>query len=116
MNRFELEANGGAITPEMRDRAEQGLALWEETLDKDGHHPQTKRMLKDHLEFYDVLVNCTDEGFTFRFKFASGYGVNAPTLEEMPQMSARFRNKRHLDKFLSVIIDDEVKCYEGKYL
>jgi glycosyltransferase involved in cell wall biosynthesis len=115
MNRFELEGNGGNITPEMQKRALIGLELWEETLDKDGSHPQVKRMIRDHLEFYDVLVNCMDRGFTFRFKFVSGPDVNAPQLTEVPELSARFLNKRHLDKFLSVLINDEVTSYEEKY-
>jgi hypothetical protein len=81
-----------------------------------GEHPQVKRMVKDHLEFYDVLVNCMDRGFTFRIKFASGPDVSAPQLHEVPELSARFLNKRHLDKFLSVLINDEVLSYEEKYL
>ena len=116
MNRFELEQTKGGITPEMQERALMGLKLWEETLDEYGDHPQVKRMVKDHLEFYDVLVNCMDRGFTFRFKFASGPNINAPQLHEVPELSARFLNTRHLDKFLSVLINDEVKSYEEKYL
>jgi glycosyltransferase involved in cell wall biosynthesis len=116
MNRFELEQTQGAITPEMQERAIGGLKLWEETLDEYGEHPQVKRMVKDHLEFYDVLVNCMDRGFTFRIKFASGPDLSAPQLHEVPELSARFLNKRHLDKFLSVLINDEVLSYEEKYL
>jgi 2-polyprenyl-3-methyl-5-hydroxy-6-metoxy-1,4-benzoquinol methylase/glycosyltransferase involved in cell wall biosynthesis len=116
MNRFELEQTRGGVTSVMQERALLGLDLWEKTLDEHGDHPQVKRMVRDHLEFYDVLVNCMDRGFTFRFKFASGPGINAPTLDQVPELSARFLNKRHLDKFLSVLIDDEVKSYEEKYL
>ena len=89
---------------------------WEKALDDDGNHPQMPRMVHAPLEFYDVLVNCMDEGFTFRLKYASGPEVNAPTLDQVPELSARFLNKRHLDKFLSVLIDDEVKSYDEKYL
>jgi glycosyltransferase involved in cell wall biosynthesis len=116
MNRFELESNGGNITPEMQQRAILGLALWEDTLDENGDHPQVKRMIRDHLEFYDVLVNCMDRGFTFRFKWSSGPNTSAAQLAEVPELSARFLNKRHLDKFLSVLINDEVKSYEERYL
>jgi len=115
MNRFELESTGGGVTAEMQQRAMMGLELWERTLDDHGDHPQVKRMVRDHLEFYDVLVNCLDRGFTFRFKFSSGDGVNAPQLAQVPELSARFLNQRHLDKFLSVLINDEVKSYEEKY-
>jgi glycosyltransferase involved in cell wall biosynthesis len=116
MNRFELEQTGGGITPTMQERALIGLELWEKALDDHGDHPQVKRMARDHLEFYDVLVNSMDKGFTFRFKYASGPEVNAPHLDQVPEISARFLNTRHLDKFLSVLINDEVKSYEEKYL
>jgi len=116
MCRFELERNSGQVSPEMRENALIGLQLWEDTLDEDGDHPQTVRMLKDHLDFYDTLVNVIDEGFVFKFKLGSGKITPAPQLDQVPELSARFRNKRHLDKFLSIVIDSEVKCYEEKYL
>jgi glycosyltransferase involved in cell wall biosynthesis len=116
MNRFELEQTRGNITPMMQNRALIGLELWEKTLGEHSSHPQVKRMVRDHLEFYDVLVNCMDRGFTFRIKFASGPGINAPQLGQVPEMSARFLNTRHLDMFLSCLINDEVKSYEEKYL
>ena len=59
-----------------------GLKLWEDTLDEHGSHPQVKRMVRDHLEFYDVLVNCMDHGFTFRIKWASGPNLDAPQLSK----------------------------------
>ena len=115
MCRFELEQTRGYITPQMKQHAEMGLELWEDTLDLYGGHPQVIRMVKDHLEFYDTLVNVIDQWFTFKLKLASGNGAGAPELSQMPELSARFLNRRHLDKFLSVIIDGEVKSYEGKY-
>jgi len=116
MCRFEILDNGGMVSPEMRHKAEMGLELWEKVLDEHKDHPQTIRMVKDHLEFYDTLVNVLDQGFTFRMKLASGMSVNAPQLSQMPELSARFLNKRHLDKFLSIVIDSEVENYEQKYL
>lgn len=114
--RFELEQNGGMVSHEMRQKAEMGLQLWEETLQTDGKHPQTVRMVRDHLEFYDTLVNVVDEGFVFKMKLSSGKYREAPQLEQVPELSARFRNKRHLDMFLSIVIDNEVCNYEEKYL
>jgi len=116
MCRFELMDNGGMVGPEMRQKAEMGLELWEKTIDEHRDHPQTVRMVKDHLEFYDTLVNVMDAGFTFKFKLSSGMSVNAPQLDQVPELSARFLNKRHLDKFLSIVIDSEVESYEQKYL
>lgn len=116
MCRFELQDNGARSTPDMRQKAMMGLELWEKALDEDGEHPQTIRMIRDHLEFYDTLVNVMDTGFTFKMKLSSGREASAPQLEQVPELSARFLNKRHLDKFLSLVIDSEVKCYEEKYL
>lgn len=116
MCRFELEKNGMQITLDMKQKAWSGLELWEETIDKDGHHPQAVRMIKDHLEFYNTLTNVVDQGFNFKVKLSSGMINDAPQLEQVPELSARFLNKRHLDKFLSIVLDNEVKHYEEKYL
>jgi glycosyltransferase involved in cell wall biosynthesis len=116
MCRFQLEQTQGLVTPDMREKAISGLELWEATLQEHGNHPQVIRMAKDHLEFYDTLVQVMDQGFTFKMKLASGNGITAPELSQMPELSARFLNRRHLDLFLSVIIDGEVKGYEGKYV
>ena len=116
MCRFELIDNGHMVSPEMRQKAQIGLDLWEKVLDEHSDHPQTIRMVKDHLEFYDTLVNILDQGFTFRVKLTSGMSVDAPQLDQMPELSSRFLNKRHLDKFLSIVIDSEVDRYDEKYL
>jgi len=116
MCRFEMLDNGGMVSPEMQQKAHMGLELWEKILDEHSDHPQTIRMVKDHLEFYDTLVNIMDQGFTFKMKLASGMSVNAPQLDQMPELGARFLNKRHLDKFLSIVIDSEVGNYGQKYL
>jgi glycosyltransferase involved in cell wall biosynthesis len=116
MCRFDLEANGGQVSPEMRQRALMGIDLWEKTMDEHADHPQAVRMIKDHLEFYNTLTNILDQGFEFKIKLASGLNGSTPQLEQMPELSARFLNKRHLDKFLSIVIDSEVKSYEEKYL
>lgn len=116
MCRFELEQTGGAITQEMVRRAQIGLTLWEETLQNHGSHPQVRRMVTDHLQFYDTLVNVMNTGFIFRVKIASGLNGSAPQLSQVPELSARFLNKKHLDLFLSVIVDREVEYYEDKYL
>jgi glycosyltransferase involved in cell wall biosynthesis/2-polyprenyl-3-methyl-5-hydroxy-6-metoxy-1,4-benzoquinol methylase len=115
MCRFELEQTGGVVTPEMHGRAVEGLKLWEETLDKCSDHPQVRRMIKDHLEFYDTLVKILGEGFTFKMNITSGNGTADIHLNGVGELSAQFLNRRHLDKFLSVVIDDEVKDYGTKY-
>ncbi len=99
-----------------RVRTEEVLDQWEKILDEHGAHPQTTRMVRDHLEFYDTLVHVLDQGFTFKLKMTSGIGVNAPDLAAVPELGARFLNRRHLDKFLSVVIDSGVKGYDDKYL
>lgn len=114
MCRFELEQTH-TISPKMMHRAKEGLKLWEETIDKCSDHPQVRRMIKDHLEFYDTLVKMTGEGFTFRMNMASGPGTADIHLNGSGELVAQFMNRRHLDKFLSVVIDEEVKDYGTKY-
>ncbi len=115
MNRFELEQTGNMITPDMVARATEGLQLWEDTIDNCADHPQVRRMIKDHLEFYDTLTNCLGEGFIFKINLGSGDGTAVVNLNPTEELSARFLNRRHLDKFLSVVIDEEVKDYGTKY-
>jgi len=115
MCRFELEQTQGMVTHEMNQRAKEGLSLWEETVDLSSDHPQVRRMIKDHLEFYDTLVKVLGEGFTFKMNLASGTGTADLHLNGAGELSAQFLNRRHLDKFLSVVIDEEVKDYGTKY-
>ena len=72
-------------------------------------------MVKDHLEFYDTLVNVLDIGFNFKFNLCSGMVGQPINLDPGRELGARFLNKKHLDKFLSVVIDEEVNDYEQKY-
>jgi len=67
------------------------------------------------LEFYDTLTNVLNVGFVFRMKLCSGEAGTMPDLDGTKDISARFMSKRHLDKFLGVIIDEEVHDYEQKY-
>lgn len=115
MCRFDLEKTGGMVTQEMAQRAVEGLKLWEETLDNCSDHPQVRRMIKDHLEFYDTLTRVLNEGFVFKLNIASAPGTSQAQLDHNAELSAQFLNRRHLDKFLSVIIDEEVKDYGTKY-
>jgi hypothetical protein len=117
MTRFELEQTGGMVTPDMQQRSVEGLKLWEDTIDNCADHPQVRRMIKDHLEFYDTLSRAVGnaQGFDFKINLGSGNGTAAVQLSPENELTARFLNRRHLDKFLSVIIDEEVKDYGTKY-
>jgi len=115
MCRFDLEKTGGNITQQMHERAAEGLRLWEETVDASSDHPQVRRMIKDHLEFYDTLVKVLNQGFDFKINLGSGNGNAEVHLNPATELKARFLNRRHLDKFLSVVIDEEVKDYGTKY-
>ncbi len=114
MCRFDMERTGGQITDEMYARAQEGLRLWEDTIDDFSEHPQVRRMIKDHLEFYDTLARINGGGFSFAINMASNDGTSDVQLNG-GALNAHFVNRRHLDKFLSVIIDDEVKHYGTKY-
>lgn len=115
MCRFEMEQTQGGITQDMQVRAVEGVKLWEECIDKNGAHPQVRRMIKDHIEFYSTLTSVLGEGFEFKLNLGSGDGNAAVHLTQDGELSARFLNRRHLDKFLSVVIDEEVKDYGTKY-
>ena len=115
MCRFDLEGNNGQITNAMKQRAAEGLKPWDDTIHDSSEHPQVRRMIKDHLEFYDTLVRIKGGGFMFKMNMASGDGNANIQLNGTGELCAQFLNKEHLDIFLSVIIDEEVKDYGTKY-
>ncbi len=115
MCRFDLEQTQGMVTEMMQHRATEGLKLWEDTIDNCSDHPQVRRMIRDHLEFYDTLTRVLNQGFVFKMNFTSGQSGDQLHLDPNAELSAQFLNRKHLDKFLSVVIDEEVKDYGTKY-
>lgn len=107
MCQYEHEQNGGVITPEMNERAKQGLQLWEELL-VDG---QT-RMLLDGLEFYSTLVKVTGGGFNLDMQF--GAALNGGQIQGT-KVVGRFASRKHVNDLFQALLKERTEIYESKY-
>lgn len=110
MCRYELEMNGGQITNEMRQRADEGIKLWEELLE-DNH----LRMLVDGIEFYDMLVKIKGNSFEFGFTMGTSKLNGGLNLDSSKKIQAHFHSKEHAIKLFNAIFNEKTKTYDSKY-
>jgi len=109
MCRFELQSTS-RISPQMRQRAEEGIAIWEELLELG-----ELRMLVDGLEFYDVLARVLATGFEVGFALDTSKLNGGIHLEQAKPVRAYFAKKEHAEKLFSALFDEKVKDYGSKY-
>ena len=110
LNGYELSQNGGRVTPIMKDRAIEGIKLWEELLA--GDH---LRMLLDGMQYYTSLVTMLETGFDFSFVVKGSKLNGGADLSKAQPVTARFLNSQHLAKLMSAITEQEIKDYGSKY-
>lgn len=112
MCRWEAESNGGNITPAMRERAQEGIRIWEELLD--GGHV---RMISEDesLDFYSTLVKVLGTGFDFSFRFNTSKMNGGAHPEQAPQYKGRFASKEHAEKLFLTLLKERTVHYDSKY-
>lgn len=110
MCKYELDFNGGKITPEMKQRATEGMKLWEELLE--GNH---LRMIVDGIEFYDILSRILGQGFEFGFTMETSKLNGGFDLNQSKQVRATFHNKDHALKLFNQIFNEKTKTYDSRY-
>jgi len=110
MCQYELEHNGGHVTRAMRERADDGVALWEELLEAG----QT-RMAIDALPFYSTLVKVLDRGFDAAFKLSASKLNGGPRLERAPEIAGTFLSEDHLRRLHGAVLHERVQDYEQAY-
>ena len=110
MCQYELEINGGQITPEMKRRAQAGIEMWEELLASG----QT-RMLVDGLQFYSTLAQILGNSFEFGFKLDASKANGGIHLEQAQPITAHFVKREHVDKLFEALTTEKVKDYESRY-
>ena len=111
MCQFEIEQNGGIISPAMKERAEEGIKTWEKMIDDDEFNP---RMVSDALEYYSTLTKIVGGGFEFSINFSVSKFVGGLNPNGTP-LVAHFLTKDHMDKFILKMIHSEIKHYDSKY-
>lgn len=112
MCRWEAEANGGQITPAMRERAKIGIAIWEELLEAN-----QMRMLADpdNLSFYSTLVQILGGGFDFGFTLDASKLNGGAHPEKQQPLSARFYSREHAEKLFLKLMAEKITNYDSKY-
>jgi len=107
MCQMELTNNGGRVTQEMRNRAAEGIAIWEELLNSE----YSLRLAVDGLEFYSVLNSVLGTGFEASLALDTSDGTRETDLGSIRQIKAFFTSKEHLEKLFNAILTERVKGY-----
>ena len=109
MCKYELEVNGGTITEDMIERAEQGIKIWEELL-ADNH----LRMIVDGIDFYSLLAKITGNGFEMGLMLDTSKTGNIKLEQALPVI-AHFATKQHAEDLIKALFNEKVKDYGSKY-
>jgi glycosyltransferase involved in cell wall biosynthesis/2-polyprenyl-3-methyl-5-hydroxy-6-metoxy-1,4-benzoquinol methylase len=107
---FEHEQTRGVVLDGHRERALQGIALYEQILDKD-----PTRMAIDSLQFYSHCVQTTGGGFEAEVT----YGVASPAAPDLAcrmNFKGRFYSRDHYTKLMRKIEEEATRHYESPYL
>lgn len=110
MNRYEMERNGGQVSDAMRERAEQGIALYEVLLD----NPKLLRYAKDFLEFYSALVEIRGGGFLMAVEVVASRSVPLD-VGNMKPVVGRFASLDHARRLTQAMFEEQTAEYESPY-
>ena len=110
MNQYEAEQNGGRITPQMVDRAIEGIKIWEELLEA-----KQLRMLVDGMDFYSTLTQTLGDTFEFGFTLDASKLNGGINLEASKRIHGHFKDKDHVTKLFEYLADEKVKDYGHRY-
>ncbi len=107
---FEHEQTGGHVLEGQKERALEGIKLFEEMIDKD-----SPRMLIDALPYYSHCVVTTGGGFESEVTYA-GSTAAAPDLAVRLNFKGQFHSRDCLFRLTRKIQEEATKLYEDKYL
>jgi glycosyltransferase involved in cell wall biosynthesis len=110
MCKYQLETNGGRVTPDMKKRAEEGIKLWEELVDLD-----QLRMAVDSLEFYSLLCQLSGDTIEFGFTLDASKLNGGINLDSAHRIVGKFRDKDPALKLFNALATEKVKDYEQRY-
>jgi glycosyltransferase involved in cell wall biosynthesis/2-polyprenyl-3-methyl-5-hydroxy-6-metoxy-1,4-benzoquinol methylase len=107
---FEHEQTRGQVIEGQRERAQEGVALFEQIIDKD-----PVRMAIDCLRYYSHCVETLGAGFEADVNYNVGTAA-APDLACHMQFKGRFFSRDHYTKLMRKIEQEATRHYESKYL
>ena len=109
---FENQVRGG-ISAEMQQRAQRGVALFIELLNK---KDTILRMMVDALPHYSLCVEVLQLPGSFDADINLGTSrVGTPMLSGSTGAKGRFHDRETFSKFINLIIQESTKSYESKY-
>ncbi|MCK5609660.1 methyltransferase domain-containing protein [Candidatus Pacearchaeota archaeon] len=110
MCKYELDVNGGQISNDMKERAIEGIKIWEELLEGDN-----LRMIIDSMDFYSLLSKINGEAFEMGFAIDTSKMNGGLNMNQALPIMANFAKKEHAEALLKAIFNEKVKTYDSKY-
>ena len=110
MCQWELEASGAVITQAMKERAVEGIKLWEELLESG-----EIRIIVESLEFFSSLNRIIGNGFEMSFKLDTSKH-KATDINTIQEVKGYFINIEHARRLWEIIFNERTKEYNSKYL
>lgn len=107
---FEHEQTRGVVIDGQRERAEEGVRLYEQIIEKD-----PIRMAIDSLRYYSHCVETLGAGFEAEIDYTVGTAA-APDLGCKMHFKGRFFSRDHYTKLMRKIEEEATRHYESKYL
>lgn len=107
---FEHEQTRGQVIEGQRERAQEGVKLYEQIIDKD-----PVRMAVDSLRYYTHCVETLGVGLEAEIDYTVGTAA-APDLGCKMHFKSRFFSRDHYTKLMRKIEEEATRHYESKYL
>lgn len=110
MCRWELERNGGILTPQMEGQAREGLLLWQDIV-KDGN----VRLIMDGLQFYSELNAILGEGFDYGCLMDTSKANGGLHMDKRQPIIGRFSNVKEAQQVTELLLRERTRVYDSKY-
>lgn len=107
---FEHEQTQGVVLAGQKERAEEGIALWRQMIDKD-----PLRMIMDSLQYYSHCVATLGVGFEAELTYRVAKD-GAPDLACSTNFKGRFFNQDDYSKLIRKLEQEATRHYDSKYL
>jgi glycosyltransferase involved in cell wall biosynthesis/SAM-dependent methyltransferase len=106
--RYEMEQNGGVITPNIRNNALEIIDIWRWMVDK-----KQSRLVVDSMPYYSHAVQMLGGGI--QYTFASGASRNNGGAKLSDPISGMFVNGEDIKTVEDMIRSDRIDIYAEKY-
>jgi glycosyltransferase involved in cell wall biosynthesis len=106
--RYEMEQNGGVITPEILSSAKEIITIWRWLIEKN-----MSRLVVDAMPYYSHATQILGGGL--QFTFASGVSANNGGAKLSDEIGGTFYSTDDIKALQGMITNDRVAVYDEKY-